>query len=99
MADVMGWEQIVSQEMGLVIITGSDCVHCVELEATLCEKPINVPTCWVKKENAAELFAQFPLFAASIDVLPFVGIFSLGQGKAVVRAATHERITEALDRL
>ena len=50
---------------------------------------------WARIE-ALELYAEYPLFAASIDVLPFVGIFSKGEGKAVIRAATPERIAEAL---
>ena len=44
----------------------------------------------------SELDAQFPLFAASVDILPFAGVFSHGELKQVVRAATRERIEDAL---
>jgi hypothetical protein len=92
----MGWPEVVSAELGVVIITSGDCLHCVELEAALNEQPLNVPCHWIDKQRASEIFAAFPLFEASIDVLPCVGIFSRGEGKTVIRAATPERIAEAL---
>ena len=85
-----------SAELGIVIITTSDCAHCIELEALLNEEPLEVPSLWIDKTEGDELFAKFPLFAASIDVLPCAGIFSHGDGKIAVRAATPERIKEAL---
>ena len=92
----MGWREVVSAELGIVIITADDCLHCIELEATLNEQPLDVPHLWIEKQNAVELFGEFPVFAAAVDVLPFVGIFSQGAEKSVVRAATLERIAEAL---
>ena len=96
MADGMGWQQVVSANVGVVIVTAVDCLHCIELEATLSEAPLEVPCHWIDKEDAAEFFSRFPLFAASIDLLPCAGIFVEGEGKAVVRAANSERIAEAL---
>ena len=96
MADDMGWQQIVSADVGVIIITAIDCLHCIELDAALAEAPLEVPFDWVDKENAEELFSRFPIFAASIDLLPCAGIFSNGESKAVIRAATSQRIAEAL---
>jgi len=92
----MGWREIVSAELGIVIITAEDCAHCIELEALLNEEPLDAPNVWIDKSEGDELFARFPLFAASIDVLPCAGIFSHGDGLIAVRAATPERIKEAL---
>ncbi|MEE2747073.1 MAG: hypothetical protein VX473_01210 [Candidatus Thermoplasmatota archaeon] len=99
MAHDMEWSQVVSSDLGIIIITADDCVHCIELQAALNERPLDFPSLWVDKKNAGEIFAQFPLFATSVDVLPFVGIFSRGEGEAVVRAATPQRIAEALAEL
>ena len=96
MADDMGWPEVVSADVGVVIVTAVDCLHCIELEAALAEAPLEVPSHWIDKEEAEELFRQFPIFATSIDVLPCAGIFSNGEGKAVIRAATTQRIAEAL---
>ena len=96
MACDMEWREVVSSELGAVIITADDCLHCIELQAALSESPLSIPNLWIERKGAGELFAEYPLFAASIDVLPFVGIFSQGEGKAVIRAATPERIAEAL---
>ena len=85
-----------SAELGIVIITTADCAHCIELEALLNEEPLEVPSLWIDKAEGDELFAKFPLFAASIDVLPCAGIFSRNEGEVVIRAATPERIKEAL---
>ena len=95
----MGWREVVSAELGIVIITADDCLHCIELEATLNEQPLDVPHLWIEKQNAVELFGEFPVFAAAVDVLPFAGIFSHGEVKSVIRAATPERIAEALAEL
>ena len=95
----MGWREIVSAELGIVIITAENCAHCIELEAMLNEEPLDVPSVWIDKSEGDELFAEVPLFAASIDVLPCAGIFSRGEGKVAVRAATPERIKEALSSL
>ena len=95
----MGWRDIVSAEVGIVVITADDCLHCIELEAALIEQPLDVPNLWIEKLNADELFAEFPVFAAAVDVLPFVGIFSQGVEISVVRAATPQRIAEALAEL
>ena len=51
---------------------------------------------WIDKKNTNQLYGRFPLFAASVDILPFAGIFSQGELKQVVRAATYERIEDAL---
>ena len=99
MADVMGWQQVVSADVGVIIVTAVDCLHCIELEAALSNAPLEVPSHWIDKDDAGELFSKFPLFAASIDLLPCAGIFSNGEGKAVIRAATSQRITEALTSL
>ena len=96
MADDMGWPEVVSADVGVVIVTAVDCLHCIELEAALAEVPLEVPSHWIDKDNAGEFFSRFPLFAASIDLLPCAGIFSNGEGKAVIRAATSQRIAEAL---
>ena len=96
MADDMGWPEVVSADVGVVIVTAVDCLHCIELEAALSETPLKVPSHWIDKEDAVEFFARFPLFAASIDLLPYAGIFSNGEGKAVIRAATTQRIEDAL---
>ena len=96
MADDMGWPEVVSAEVGVGIVTAVDCLHCIELEAVLSETPLEVPSHWIDKEDGEEFFARFPLFAASIDLLPYAGIFSNGEGKAVIRAATTQRIAEAL---
>ena len=96
MADDMGWPEVVSADVGVIIVTAEDCLHCIELEATLSETPLKVPSHWIDKEDGKEFFARFPLFAASIDLLPYAGIFSNGEGKAVIRAATSQRIAEAL---
>ena len=95
----MGWRDIVSAELGIVVITADDCLHCIELEAALNEQPLDVPNLWIEKQDAVELFGEFPVFAAAVDVLPFVGIFSQGAEKSVIRAATLERIAEALAEL
>lgn len=95
----MGWPEVVSAELSVVIITAEDCLHCIELEAALNERPLEITPHWIDKQKASELFAMFPLFAASIDVLPCVGIFSRGEGKTMIRAATPERIAEALANL
>ena len=95
----MGWRDIVSAELGIVVLTADDCLHCIELEAALNEQPLDVPNLWIEKLNADELFAEVPVFAAAVDVLPFVGIFSQGVEKSVVRAATPQRIAEALAEL
>jgi len=96
MADGMGWQQVVSANVGVVIVTAVDCLHCIELEAALSEVPLEVPCHWIDKEDADEFFSRFPLFAASVDLLPCAGIFVEGEGKAVIRAASSERIAEAL---
>ena len=96
MADDMGWPEVVSADVGVVIVTAVDCLHCIELEAALSETPLKVPSHWIDKEDAVEFFARFPLFATSIDLLPYAGIFSNGEGKAVIRAATTQRIEDAL---
>ena len=96
MADDMGWPEVVAAEVGVVIITAVDCLHCIELEASLSEEPLEVPCDWIDKEDAGELFTQYPIFAASIDLLPCAGIFSNGEAKAVIRAATSQRIEDAL---
>jgi hypothetical protein len=96
MADAMGWADVVAADVGVVILTAVDCLHCIELEATLSEEPLDVPCDWIDKEDAVELLSQFPIFAASIDLLPCAGIFSDGEAKAVIRAATSQRIAEAL---
>ena len=95
----MGWREVVSAELGVVIITADDCLHCIELEATLNEQPLDVPNLWIEKQNAEDFFAEFPIFSASVDVLPFAGIFSHGAVNSVIRAATPERIAEALAEL
>ena len=95
----MGWREVVSAELGIVIITDEDCLHCIELEAALQEEPLEVPNLWIEKGNGEDFFAQFPIFSASVDVLPFAGIFSHGAVKSVIRAATPERIAEALAEL
>ena len=51
---------------------------------------------WIDKKNGHDLYAEFPLLAASVDILPFAGIFSDGKLKHVVRAATRERIEDVL---
>ena len=99
MADDMGWPEVVSGNVGVVIITAVDCLHCIELEASLSEEPLEVPCDWIDKEDARELFTQYPIFAASIDLLPCAGIFSNGEAKAVIRAATSQRIEDALSSL
>ena len=96
MADDMGWPEVVSGNVGVVIITAVDCLHCIELEASLSEEPLEVPCDWIDKEDAGGLFTQYPIFAASIDLLPCAGIFSNGEAKAVIRAATSQRIEDAL---
>ncbi len=96
MADGMGWQQVVSTDVGVIIVTATDCLHCIELDAALSEAPLDVPFTWIDKEDAGGLFTQFPVFAASIDLLPCAGIFSNGECKAVIRAATSQRIAEAL---
>ena len=92
----MGWPQVVSAELGAIIITAPDCLHCIELQAHLSERPLEIPCHWIEQKNAGDLFQRFPLFAQSIDVLPFAGIFSNGKVKAVIRAASRERIEEGL---
>ena len=92
----MAWEEIVDSELGVVIIRAEDCLHCVELRAILSERPISQPLVWMDKKNTTQLYERFPLFAASVDILPFAGIFSHGELKQVVRAATRERIEDAL---
>ncbi len=92
----MAWKEIVDSELGIVIIRAEGCLHCVELHALLSEQPLNTPIVWMDKKEVTELYDHFPLFAASVDVLPFAGIFSVGELKHVVRAATRERIEEAL---
>ena len=95
----MEWREVVSSDLGVIIITTTDCLHCIELEAALNEHPLSIPSLWIEKTEAEEIYAEFPLFAAAIDVLPFVGIFSQGHGKTVIRAATPERIAEAIANL
>lgn len=95
----MGWREVVSAELGIVIITDEDCLHCIELEAALQEEPLEVPSLWIEKGNGEDFFAEFPIFSASVDVLPFAGIFSHGAVNSVIRAATSERIAEALAEL
>ncbi|MED6297406.1 MAG: hypothetical protein VX828_03815 [Candidatus Thermoplasmatota archaeon] len=92
----MAWEEIVGSELGIIIIRAEDCLHCVELRAILSEQPLSAPMEWIDKQNATDLYSQYPLFAASVDILPFAGIFSDGELKQVVRAATRERIEDAL---
>ena len=92
----MEWHQVVAADVGVIIITAVDCLHCIELGAVLSEEPLEVPFGWVDKEEADELFKQFPIFSSSIDLLPCAGIFSIGECMAVIRAATSQRITEAL---
>ena len=92
----MAWKEIVDSELGVVIIRAEDCLHCVELRAILSERPLSCPMVWIDKKNTNQLYGRFPLFAASVDILPFAGIFSHGELKQVVRAATHERIEDAL---
>ena len=92
----MAWKEIVDSELGVVIIRAEDCLHCVELRAILSDRPLSSPMVWIDKKNANELYGRFPLFAASVDILPFAGIFSHGELKQVVRAATRERIEDAL---
>ena len=92
----MAWKEIVDSEMGVVIIRAEDCLHCVELRAILSERPLSCPMVWMDKKNANQLYGIFPLFAASVDILPFAGIFSDGKLKHVVRAATRERIEDVL---
>jgi hypothetical protein len=82
--------------MEVIIITGEDCLHCVELEASLTETRLSVPHRFLDKRDAMPLFEAHPLFAASVDVLPFAGVFDEGECLAIVRAATIERIEEAL---
>ena len=60
---------------------------------------MEVPSLWIEKGNGEDFFAEFPIFSASVDVLPFAGIFSHGAVKSVIRAATPERIAEALAEL
>ena len=92
----MAWEEIVNSELGIIIIRAEDCLHCVELRAILEHQPLRAPVAWVDKQNTSELYARFPLFAASVDILPFAGVFSDGELKQVVRAATRERIEDVL---
>ena len=92
----MEWQQVVAADVGVIIITAVDCLHCIELEGALSEDPLEVPCVWIDKEESDELFTQFPIFAASLDLLPCAGIFSNGEGMAVIRAATSQRIAEAL---
>jgi hypothetical protein len=92
----MAWKEIVDSELGIVIIRAEDCLHCVELRAILSERPLSCSMVWIDKKNAHDLYAEFPLFAASVDILPFAGIFSDGKLKHVVRAATRERIEDVL---
>ena len=92
----MAWEKIVDSDLGIIIIRAEDCLHCVELRAVLNEHPLRAPNTWIDKKNANDLYKRFSLFAASVDILPFVGIFSNGELKQVVRAATRERIEDAL---
>ena len=54
MADDMGWQQVVSADVGVIIITAIDCLHCIELDAALAEAPLEVPFDWIDKENAEE---------------------------------------------
>ena len=95
----MEWRQVVAADVGVIIITAVDCLHCIELEGALSEEPLEVPSHWIDKEEAEELFTQFPIFAASVDLLPCAGIFSNGEAIAVVRAATSQRIAEVLTSL
>tara|TARA_A100001037_G_scaffold32650_1_gene25604 strand:+ start:322 stop:660 length:339 start_codon:yes stop_codon:yes gene_type:complete len=92
----MGWKEIVDSELGILIIHTEDCLHCVELQAVLGAQPLSAPTLWIDKQAGSELFERFPIFAASVDVMPFAGIFSSGKLENVVRAATKERIEDAL---
>ena len=55
MADAMGWADVVAADVGVVILTAVDCLHCIELEATLSEEPLDVPCDWIDKEDAVEL--------------------------------------------
>ena len=75
----MAWKEIVDSELGVVIIRAEDCLHCVELRAILSERPLSCSIVWIDKKNAHDLYAEFPLFAASVDILPFAGIFSDGK--------------------
>ncbi len=93
----MAWEDIVDSELGIIIIRAEDCLHCVELRAILEQQPLSTDMAWVDKQNASELYSRFPLFAASVDILPFAGIFAEGELKQVVRAATRERIEDAIN--
>ena len=95
----MGWREVVSTELGIVIITDEDCLQSIVLEAALQEEPLEVPSLWIEKGNGEDFFSEFPIFSASVDVLPFAGIFSHGAVNSVIRAATPERIAEALAEL
>jgi hypothetical protein len=99
MADGMGWPQVISSDVGIILITTEDCPHCTELQAILSEKPLDVPYHWIDKSDAEEIFAIYPHFEAAIDVLPFAGIFSNGEIVSVIRAATPERLKEELEHL
>ena len=96
MADGMGWQEVVSANVGVVIVTAVDCLHCIELQAALSKAPLEVPSHWIDKEDGDEFFSRFPIFAASVDLLPCAGIFVDGEGMAVIRAANPQRIAEAL---
>ena len=95
----MGWQQVASAELGVIIISGPDCLHCIELQAQLSENPLKVPCHWIDRNEATELLEKYPLFAAAIDVLPIAGIFCHGEGRKVIRAASRERIEEVLSEL
>jgi len=99
MAYDMEWQQVASAELGIIIISGPDCLHCIELQAQLSEKPLKVPFHWTNRNDGAEILEKYPLFAAAIDVLPFAGIFSHGKGIEIIRAASRERIEEVLSEL
>ena len=80
----------------VIIITAEDCLHCIELEAILAVAPLSVAHRFIEKGEATSLFADQTLFLHSIDVLPFAGIFDDSVCTEVIRAATRERLEEAL---
>tara|TARA_B100000214_G_scaffold359376_1_gene320737 strand:- start:963 stop:1262 length:300 start_codon:yes stop_codon:yes gene_type:complete len=92
----MPWSKIVQSSHGIIIIRTDDCLNCIELEAQLENHDMGVPLLWINRKDAKEIFQQFPIFSAAVDVLPFAGIFSHGECIKTVRAATIKRLEDAL---
>ena len=70
----MEWQQVVAADVGVIIITAVDCLHCIELGAVLSEEPLEVQS----EDAESEVNPMVELVGKAISVGKPKGFFMQG---------------------